>query len=116
MLMVQWSKIDSVNWTDENVAMNVKDSIEETFKKVYEDSSEMIPHDKDSHILALMQLDNDLDYILTAKSEGEAATKIRQSKSGGWDAYFRLHRWFTSITWGASARGTEEGDVPHDYR
>ena len=41
---------------------------------------------------ALISVNDDLDFILTDKTVGEAATKVRMSNGDGWVAFYRLHR------------------------
>ena len=43
-------------------------------------------------------VNNDLDFILTPKTTGEAAVKVKDSDGDGWIAWYRVHRWHTTVT------------------
>ena len=40
----------------------------------------------------------DLDNILAVKADGESANIAKKAKRNLWEAYRRMHKWFTKIT------------------
>ena len=43
-------------------------------------------------------LSDELDYILTDRTEGEAAARVKKARGKGLQAYYRIHKWFTKTT------------------
>ena len=44
------------------------------------------------------QVNDDLDLILTQKTSGEAAVKVKDAEGDGWIAMYKVHQWNVTLT------------------
>ena len=85
---------DKAEWKDAEVHVKVKNDLDLTVIKFAEDKD----MDPSEVTRALMNANEDLDFILTSKTSGEAAVKVKDSEGDGWIALYRVHRWHTTVT------------------